>query len=203
MTLAAWNRLDPRERRVIVWGASLVAVVVLATRVAPAAVRASRALSVRATMDSGRLSRVRDELRAMPALEDSARHLAAALPALAPRLLTGSAGGEALADLASRVRASAEANRVRVDAVMPLSDGARAGDLARVRVRVAAESDTRGLVAWLAAMERSPVAISVQEMRLVPARPDAPRSAPEAIRAEAVLWGWYFEHPADSAGARR
>jgi type II secretory pathway component PulM len=203
VTVVTWGRLEPRERRVVVWGASLVAAVVLATRVVPAAVRAERALSERAAMDSGRLSRMRDELRAMPALEDSARRLAAALPALAPRLLAGSAGGEALADLASRVRATAEAIRVRMDAVTPLPDSLRAGDLARVRVRVAGEGDTRGLVAWLAAMEQSSVVTGVEEMRFLPTHPDAPRSAPEVIRVEGVLWGWYFEHRADSVGAPR
>jgi len=152
-------------------------------------------------MQAWQLVRMRQEIRAMPALEDSARRLAAALPALAPRLLTGSTATEATTDLGARLRAAAEAHRVRVDVVTPMGDSARAGDLARVRVRIAAEGDTKGLLGWIAAIERSSVVLGSGEMRLVAAQPASPRSAPEVIRAEGTVWGWYFAHSSEAASA--
>jgi hypothetical protein len=43
--------------------------------------------------------------------------------------------------------------------------------------------------------------LGADEMRLAAARPDAPRSAPEVIRAEGTVWGWYFAHGAEQAVA--
>lgn len=203
MSLQLWQRLQPREQRAVLWGGAVITLALLATRAVPAAVRAERALSRRIELERAQVVRMRREVQAMPALEDSARRLAAALPALAPRLLTGSTVAEAAADLGARLRLVADAHHVRLDAVTPTADSARAGDLVRVRVRVVAEGDTRGLLEWLAAIERSRVVLGADEMRLAAARPDAPRSAPEVIRAEGTVWGWYFAHDAEQAGAAR
>jgi hypothetical protein len=173
-------------------GGAVILGAVLGLRVAPWAVSkvitARRGLVERATL----LARARTELDALPRLRDSAQVLTRALVALAPRLLDGATDAEADADLAARLNHIAARAPARLDRLDPLADSATAGRLARARVRVALETDVRGLVALLRGLEAGDGLLGIEQLDVRSADPAAPERRPEILRVELVVVGWFL-----------
>jgi hypothetical protein len=181
-----------RDRRVLVLGAVVIATGVLLLRVLPWAVRESLAAEGDLRERAEVLVRARADLADAPALRDSATALARTVVGLAPRLLSGATPAEAAADLSGRLNLAASRNQTKVQQVDQAPDSARAGRLRRVRVRVTLESDIRGVMAFLRAVELGEGALAVTELRIAAPDPGAAGRGPEALRLEAAVTGWFL-----------
>jgi len=186
--------MNSRDRRALVLGALAVGCAVLTLRVLPwgvrSAVRADAVLHERATL----LARTREEMASLPQLRDSAGVLSQALIALAPQLLSGSTAAEASADLSGRMNLAASHAPARVERLDPLPDSSSQGRLGRVRVHAALETDVRGLVAVLRAIDAGPEVLQLDELHV-----EAPQSAgagpdrgPEILKIEVTVSGWFI-----------
>jgi len=178
----------------------MILAAVLGLRVVPwavsRAVTAHRGLRERAAL----LARARAELDALPRLRDSAAVLTRALVALAPRLLDGANDVEASADLAARLNHAAAHAPARLDRLDPLPDSATAGRLARTRARAALETDVRGLVALLRALDASDGLLGIEQLDVRSADPAAPERRPEILRVELVVVGWFLRNGEEGRG---
>jgi len=186
--------MTARDRRALLVGAATVLAAVLASRVAPwgigRAVAAERDLHERASL----LARARADLADAPLLRDSAGVLTRAVVGLAPKLLSGDTPVEALADLSSRLTLAASRNQVKLERTDQLTDSMAAGRLRRVRVRTALESDIRGVMGFLRAIELGDAVLSIEEARIVAADPSSGEQVPEILRVEVTVTGWFLAH---------
>ena len=192
--------MTSRDRRAVLVGGAIVLGAVLGLRVVPGAVSASLAARRGLDMQATLLARANAELDALPRLRDSAEVLTRALVALAPRLLDGGTDVEASADLAARVNHAAARAPARLDRLDPLPDSATAGRLARARVRIALETDVRGLVTLLRALEAGDGLLEIEQLDVRSADPAAPDRRPEILRVELEVVGWYLTNREEGRG---
>jgi len=185
--------MTPRDRRALAVGALVVVGAVLGLRVLPWGLRrlgsAHALLRERAEL----LARTRDEMAALPTLRDSAAVLSQALVALAPQLLSGSTAAEAAADLSGRMNLAAARAPAKVDRLDPLPDSTSDGGLGRVRVHAALETDIRGLVALIRAIDTGDEVLKLDELRVEAPEPGAPVRGPEILKVEVTVSGWYIK----------
>jgi Type II secretion system (T2SS), protein M subtype b len=181
-----------RDRRALVFGGLAVAAAVLVLRVLPWSVQrvvgAERDLMQRAA----RLGYTRAQLEQVGAMEDSVATLTRALGAVAPKLLSGDTPAEAGADLAARLNLIASRQEVNLERQDQRADSGAAGWLRRLVVRLAVESDIRGLTALLRGLAGGDAALSVEQVRIVASDPGAPGTTPEVLKAELTVIGWYL-----------
>jgi type II secretion system (T2SS) protein M len=138
------------------------------------------------------LARSRDEMSTLPILRDSAVVLSQALVALAPQLLSGSSAAEAGADLSGRMNlaaARAPARLVRVDL---LPDSSSNGRLAHVKVHASLETDIRGLVALVRAIDDGEEVLKLDALHVEAPEPGASDRGPEMLKVELTITGWYL-----------
>jgi len=192
--------MTQRDLRALKLGGSVVLAGFLLLRAVPWAVRravaAGRGLQERTAV----LVRVRSDLADAPLLRDSAGVLTRAVVSLAPKLLSGDTPAEALADLSGRLNLAASRNRAKLERTDQLSDSALAGRLRRVRVRAALESDIRGVMSFLRALELGDAVLSVEELRIVASDPNAGDGTPEVLRVEVTVTGWFLERQEPGRG---
>ena len=181
-----------RDRRALLFGGAMVLAAVVALRVAPwgiaRAVAAEGELRERATL----LARARADLADAPLLRDSAGVLTRAVIGLAPRLLSGDTPTEALADLSGRLTLAASRSQAKLERTDQLADSTAAGRLRRVRVRTALESDIRGVVGFLRAIELGDAVLSIEDARILAADPTSGEQVPEILRVEVTVTGWFL-----------
>ena len=186
--------MTARDRRALLVGGATVLAAVMASRVAPwgigRAVAAEQDLRERASL----LARARADLADAPLLRDSAGVLTRAVVGLAPTLLSGDTPVEALADLAGRLTLAASRNQVTLERTDQLADSLAAGRLRRVRVRTALESDIRGVMGFLRAIELGDAVLSIEDVRIVAADPNSGEQVPEILRVEVTVTGWFLAH---------
>ena len=180
-----------RDRRALRVGGGIIVAAFLVLRGGPHLVKEVRAAEAQLAAAQVRLGVMQHEAGALPGLEDSAHAVRAALVALAPTLLEGGTPAGAAGALSLRLTALADRSRVRLEGITALDDSARVGRLARVRVRVALESDSRGIVAMLSGIERDPAALRVMDLRVTAPDPLSGDDHAERLRAELTLTGWY------------
>src|SRR5213076_1691236 len=171
--------MTSRDRRALVIGGLVIASAVVVLRVLPWTVRrmsvAHALLHERATL----LARTREEMASLPMLRDSAAVLSQALVALAPQVLSGSTAVEASADLAGRINLAASRAPARVERVDPLSDSTATGRLGRVRVHAALETDVRGLIALIRAVDAGDEVLKLDELHVEAPDPGGTGRGPE------------------------
>ena len=138
------------------------------------------------------LARMRADIRSADELEDSATVIRRRMASLAPAFLTGGTAGEAAADLGSRLSAAAERHRVRVSRTDHVADSSRTERLGRVTLRLALESDTRGLLGLLDAAAKESAVLVVDELRIAVVEPHVPADRPEVLQSELTVRGWYL-----------
>jgi hypothetical protein len=181
-----------RDRRALLIGGIAVAAAVLGLRVLPWAVRrasdAHATLRERATM----LARTREEMASLPTLRDSAAVLSQALVALAPQVLSGSSPAEAGADLSGRMNLAASRAPAKVERLDPLPDSSGDGRLGRVRVHAALETDVRGLIALIRAIDGGDEVLKLDELHVEAPDPGAVQRGPEILKVEITVSGWYI-----------
>lgn len=190
--------MSPRDRRALLIGGAVVAAAVLALRVAPWAARAVFDRRAELEASAALAARMEDEVRSASHLEDSGAVVRTRLAALAPALLAGTTPAEASADLAGRLAAAAERHRVRVSRTDQVPDSGGADGLRQVRLRVAIESDTRGLLAFLRELSRESAVLLVDSVRTVVADPQVPAGRPELLQSELTVRGWWLDARAGS-----
>jgi hypothetical protein len=182
-----------RDRRALLIGGLVVLGAVLMLRVVPTGLRQALAahamLQERATL----LAHTRDEMASLPRLRDSAAVLSQALIALAPQLLSGSTDAEAGADLSDRVNLIASRAPAKVERLEPLKDSFGNYRPGRVRVFAALETDVRGLVALLSAIERGDEVLHLDELHVVAPQPGGVERGPEILKVEVTVSGWYIK----------
>ncbi len=184
--------MTPRDRRALVVGGIAIAGAVLGLRVVPWAVRrltaAHAVLRERATL----LARTGEEMASLPRLRDSANVLSQALLRLAPQVLSGSTPAEAGADLSGRMNLAASRAPAKVERLDPLPDSSGDGRLGRVRVHAEIETDIRGLIALMRAIDTGDEVLNLDELRVEAPEPGTLPRGPEILRVEITVSGWYI-----------
>ena len=194
--------MTPRDRRALVLGSVAVAVGVFVLRVLPWTVGSALAAELGLRERAALLARARIDLAEASVLRDSAVVISQALVALAPKILSGNAAAEAVADLSGRVNLAASRNQAKLERVDPLTDSAVSGRLHRVALRAAFECDIRGLVGVLQALTFGKAALSVRELQVTAVDASSADRIPEVLRVEMTVAGWFLEGR-DAGGGMR
>ena len=189
--------MTERDRRAVVLGSGVIIVAVLLLRVLPWTVRTELAAEAALRERAGLLVRARADLAEASALRDSAVALGGGLVAIAPKILSGSAATEAVADLAGRLNLVGSDHRAKLISVDPVADSAAAGRLHRVTVRAAFECDVRGLAGVLQGLDANKAVLTVRELRVTATDAAGLDQKPEVLRTEIVASGWFLV-PADT-----
>ncbi len=194
--------MTPRDRRALAIGGSILVLAILVLRVLPSSVRralaAERELDERATL----LAHARADLAEAVVLGDSAAQLTRALAGLAPKLLVGDTRAEAGADFAGRLSLLAARHQVKLERVDQLADSTAAGRLRRIAVRVALESDIRGISGLLQALASGDAALSVEALRIVAPDPGSASAGVEVLKGEVTVVAWYLGMREAGSGVR-
>ena len=140
------------------------------------------------------LEGARDGRSVAELMEAGAGVLTRAVVGLAPKLLSGDTPVEALADLSGRLTLAASRNQAKLERTDQLTDSLVAGRLRRVRVRTALESDIRGVMGFLRAIELGDAVLSIEDVRIVAADPNSGEQVPEILRVEVTVTGWFLAH---------
>jgi len=184
--------VTPRDRRALLLGGIAIAGAVLGLRVVPWGVR--RVIAVNATLHERAtlLARTREEIASLPLLRDSAAVLSQALVALAPQVLSGATPAEAGADLSGRMNLVAARAPAKLERLDPLPDSSSTGRLGRVRVHAALETDVRGLIALIRAIDAADEVLTLDELRVEAREPGSVQRGPEILTVEITVSGWYI-----------
>jgi len=184
--------MTSRDRRALIMGGIAIGGAILGLRVLPWAMRrvadAHAVLRERATL----LARTREEMASLPRLRDSAAVLSQALVALAPQVLSGATPAEASADLSGRMNLAASRAQAKVERLDPLPDSSGEGQLGRVRVHAALETDVRGLIALIRAIDGGDEVLKLDELHVEAPDPGAVQRGPEILKVEITVSGWYI-----------
>ncbi len=186
--------MTPRDRRALLAGGAVVLVAVLALRVVPAASRYVAGVRLRATEQVLTLARARAALKLAAALQDSFQVAAGELVSLAPILVAGATAAEAAANLTSELSVVADRAGLRVLELNALPDSTR-GTFVPITLRGEFEGDVNGVAQFLAAVERSPVVLSVRSLNVLAGDPMERTPGPERLRAELLITGWRLNRP--------
>jgi type II secretory pathway component PulM len=192
----------PRDRRALLVGGIAIAGAVLGLRILPWTVRrmtaAHAVLRERATL----LARTREEMASLPELRDSAAVLSQALVALAPQVVSGSTPAEAGADLSGRMNLAAARAPAKVERLDQLTDSSGDGRLGRVRVHAALETDVRGLIALIRAIDAGDEVLKLDELRVEARELGTMPRGPEVLKVEITVSGWYIK-PREARNGKR
>jgi len=182
-----------RDRRALLLGGLAVGLAVLGLRVLPWLIRRGSMAYSQLEEHATLLARTRDELATLSELRDSTAVLTRALVALAPQVLSGSTAAEAGADLSGRINLAASRAPARVERLEAMPDSSSDGRLGRARVHAAFETDVRGVVAFLRAIDAGEGVLTLDELRVVTPDPGAPDRGPEILKIEVTVSGWYIK----------
>lgn len=182
-----------RSRLVVLLVLGLAVLVLM--RAAPAAVAGFAGLRERVEVRRTLLAGIRGEMRALPALEDSAASLRAGVGELAPRLLAGQSEAAAAADLSARLGSIAVQRHGRLLRLEVLPDSTTAGRLRRLRARAVLETDFRGVAELLSTLGRQALILVPERVVISQAGSLEPSEASERLQVELELTGWYLAGP--------
>ena len=90
----------------------------------------------------------------------------------------------------------------RVERLDPMPDSTGNGRLGRVRVRAALETDVRGLVALIRAIDAGDEVLRLEELHVEAPDPAAVNRGPEILKVEVTVSGWYVK-PRDAGNGKR
>jgi hypothetical protein len=191
-----------RDRRALLIGGFVVAVAALGLRVLPWGLRRASSGHAMLRERAVLLARTREELASLPTLRDSAAVLSQALVALAPQVLSGSTAAEAGGDLSGRMNLAASRAPAKVNRLDPLPDSGGEGRLGRARVHAAIETDIRGIVAFIRAIDAGDEVLMLDELRIEAAEPGAADRGPEVLKLDVTVSGWYIR-PRETRNGKR
>jgi len=182
--------VTPRERRVVRWGAALLAGALL-LRGVPWAGREASAARDRLGQRTETLRRRREVIGARLAARDSLAAALAEVVALAPALLDGGTQAEAAASLSATLGLVAERGALRVTRIEPATDSAL-GPIRPATVRGELVGDIAGLTAFLRAVETGRPLLTVGGLTVTAPDPVPRPGAPEQLRIELDVTGWFL-----------
>jgi hypothetical protein len=191
------GRLPARDRRTLLLGGTVIALLLLLFKGLPAwrrwdaGARASGAELVAAA------ARAQADVRSLPALADSVAARHRRLVALAPLVLDGSTPAAAGASLASLVSGAAARANVALGTVQLQPDTATTGTFVRVTVRGDATGDLPGIARMLALLEGGPELLAVREVSITQPDPGGPADRVETLRLEFSVQGLALRLPAE------
>ena len=195
--------MTARDRRALLFDGVVVATAVLSLRLLPSLIRHAGGAYAQLHERAALLARTREEMASLPTLRDSAATLSQALVRLAPQLLSGSTAAEAGSDLSGRMNLAAARAPARIERVDPVSDSAGNGRLGRVRIRAALETDVRGLVALIRAIDSGDEVLRLEELHVEAPDPAAVNRGPEILKVEVTVSGWYVKPEEAGSGKRQ
>jgi len=185
--------VTPHDRRALLMGGVVIAAAVLGLRVLPWGVRRATGAHAVLRERAALLARTREELSSLPMLRDSVAAVTQALVALAPHVLSGSTPAEAGADLSGRMSLAASRAPGKVNRLDPLPDSSGEGRLGRARIHASIETDVRGLVAFMRAIDTGDEVLTFDEVRIEARDPGATERGPELLKVEVTVSGWYIK----------
>ena len=186
--------MTQRDRRAIVLGAALVALAATARilpTVAATVGRTEESVAARADL----VRRARRELARGDIVLDSIRLIEAALPRVAHLVMPGDTTADVQRELARRVTMVITNYQARGGRVEALADTTHVSGLSHARILAVWESDIRGVVDVLLALERDS-ALVVHSVEVSAVDPAAPPSEPEVLEVRAEVGGWYLRRSA-------
>lgn len=181
--------MSARERRVVIGGATVLVVAVLALRVVPvwrAWITDTRAVAL---VSIAELARTRSGIAGMSSVRDSLIVRNERYLALAPSILTGTSHGAVGAALASLVSGAATSAGLEVGALSIRLDTVRTSVFSRPSVRGDARGDVAGLTRFLAILERGPTLVVIRQLAVTQPEPGAANDRPEGLRIEFTVEG--------------
>ena len=183
------GRLAGRDRRTLLLGGAVIALVLLVFKGIPAWRRGDADAWASSAEMVAAAARAEADVRSLPALRDTVEAREQRLVALAPRVLDGSTPAAAGATLASLVSGAAARANVALGTVQVLPDTASAGTFVKVTVRGDATGDLPGIARMLALLEGGPELLAVREVSIT--QPDAggPADRVESLRLEFTVQG--------------
>jgi hypothetical protein len=185
-----------RDRRAIRLAAGIVILGFTCLRVLPFATRSYRELGDEVAARRAVLTRMRDAIDAAEALGDSSEAVRQAYLALAPKVLGGESEAAATASLTGHLAAIADRSLTTLEGAEPRPDSLRDGGVRRITMRASFEGDTRGIAAALRAIDTDPVALATGAVRIVAPDPGSGDGAPEVLKGEIEVSGWFLERRA-------
>ena len=182
------------DRKAIRVGGAIVLAAVLVLRVLPATGKWITTQRLRLRQERELLEETEHLIRESPQVEDSMVVLTRKVADLAPSLLHGESGPEAVADLGMRLSLAAERERLTVGKVTTLADSmSRAdGTLRRVTVLATFTGDVSELLHLMDSLAGGEPTLTPVAFRVVAAEPGAPVAAPEALAMELTVTGWFL-----------
>jgi hypothetical protein len=181
--------MTKRDRRTLMFGAGVVAILLATARGLPALSawqRRERENSARAgqqlaesSIDFNALSVARDTLAARAARFE-------AVDSLIPRAASAS---DAVAQLASAMEDLADSCAVRVSAIQLRPDSVVANGVMEVSARLNGVADVVGLAALVRAVAASKAPIAIRELAVTASEPSAPSTKAEALRFDVLVAG--------------
>src|ERR1051325_6079864 len=189
------DAMRPGDKRALMLGGLVIASAVTGLRILPWGIERSmqsyRTLHQHATL----LARAHEELASLPDPRDFAPVLAQALLRLAPEVLSGSRLAEAGADLSGRVNLAASRAPAKVNQLDQLPDSIVAGRLGRVRLHAALETDVRGLIAVLRAIDAGDAVLRMERLSVEAPDPGGIARGPEVLKVDLTVSGLYIKPP--------
>lgn len=184
--------MKSRDRRALVVGAVIIALALGAFRVLPWAMRKGTAAHDELALESASLARMQRDIADAPAIEATAVTLRGQLAELSPRIVDGGTPAESAATLTAHVAHLATEHDVRIERSDLLPDSTRVGRLSKVALQLAFEGDTRGVALFVRGLEVGTLALIVTDLRISALDAVSAPTAPEVLRAELIVRGWFL-----------
>jgi len=183
--------MTQRERRVVLGGLALSLVALAGTRLIPRLVHWVAQQRAEVAALSQLALRQRQAIASGAQVSDSAASQRRQLEALGAAVLAAHSDEEALEELSLRLGTLARRHDARLERTEPMADSLRVGFLRRVTIRTAIESDLTGLLDLLHSLGRDSTALGLSALRIAAADPQSLPTAPEVLRSELTISGWY------------
>jgi len=177
------------DRRALAVGAVVVAAIVLFGRGIPSLMARTGESSAASREVLGEYGRARGEVRALPAVRDSARARSVRLGDEFESLLRGRGSGGFVAALAAELNADADGAGLTLSGIDGRVDTLARGSFTPVTARVDAVGDVREIASFVATIESSDVRMRILELSVSQSDPAASLQQPEALRATLVVQG--------------
>jgi hypothetical protein len=181
--------LQPRERRVLLFGTIVIGLMVAVGRGLPAWRRWNEAARTSAADLTARAARGDAVVRGLAESLDMLDARTARLGALKAALLAGETPSDAGSNLAVIVAEAARRAPVRLDAVEVRIDTTKARTLPRISVEVQATADITGLAALLRDLEDGPALLAVRRVAVRPQNPEGQPSEVETLSVRLTIEG--------------
>lgn len=181
--------LQPRERRVLLFGATVIGLMVTVARGVPAWRRWNETARTSAVALTARAAHGDAVVRGLAESLDTLETRTARLGALKSALLAGETSADAGSNLAVMVAEAARRAAVRLDAVEVRIDTTKARTLPRISVEVQATADITGLAAFLRDLEDGPDLLAVRRVAVRPQNPEGQPNEVETLSVRLTIEG--------------